>query len=410
MAFSYYFWIMHNKPVSFLNSNNGSSILAFGVGPCLRMTGDVLDNMQSFIDKHNKEFIFVALSYDLKNDIEQLTSDNEDRVKFPKAILWVPDVVVKIEDDKWNYVQGCKTIENEDYINFFMSKQSLISYPAININFEPRTSVEDYLKNVNALKEEIQQGNIYEVNYCQEYFAKNVELDNPLEAYFKLNEITQAPYSTFFSFDEFTVLSGSPESYIRKKGNRIISSPIKGTRRRGETKEEDEFLKDELFNDQKERSENVMIVDLVRNDLSRIATRASVKVEELMKIYSFETVHQMISTISCEVDDEVSFTDILKATYPMGSMTGAPKISAMKLIEKHEEFQRGIYSGSIGYISPGGDFDLNVIIRTLVFNSKEKYISCSVGGAITIQSSAESEYQECLVQVQGILERMNKKN
>lgn len=400
---------MLNKPVSFLNSNDGSSILAFGVGPYIRMTNEGLDNMQTFIDKHNGEYIFVALSYDLKNDIENLTSENSDGIKFPKAILWVPEAVVKIEDNKWTYVQGCESVENEDYIDLFLSKQSLKSYPEININFEPRTSLEDYLNNVNALKEEIQQGNIYEVNYCQEYFAENVELDNPLEAYFKLNEITLAPYSTFFSFDEFTVLSGSPESFIRKKGKKITSSPIKGTRKRGETIEEDERLKDELLNDQKERSENVMIVDLVRNDLSRIATKSSVQVEELMRIYSFETVHQMISTISCEIATDVSFTDILKATYPMGSMTGAPKVSAMRLIEKHEEFQRGIYSGSIGYISPDGDFDLNVIIRTLVFNSEEKYISCSVGGAITIQSSAESEYEECLVKVQGILERMNKK-
>ena len=184
-----------------------------------------------------------------------------------------------------------------------------------------------------------------------------------------------------------------------KKEVKLFLHPLKGR--------ENEVLKKELFTDEKERSENVMIVDLVRNDLSKIATKGSVQVEELMQIYTFETVHQMISKISCQVKNNLSFTDILRATFPMGSMTGAPKISAMKLIEKHEEFKRGIYSGSIGYISPNGDFDLNVIIRTLVYNRTKRYLSCAVGGAITIQSTAESEYEECQVKVKGILDKLN---
>ena len=226
---------MLNSPVSFLNSNNGSSTLAFGNGPYLRLNDGGLKELQEFIDEHNGEYIFVALSYDLKNEIEKLHSENEDKMEFPKAILWVPEIVVKIESDQWTYVQGELSTENEAYIRSFLSKQEQDSFQPLNIDFKARTSVEDYLNNVNELKEEIQQGNIYEVNYCQEYFSEEVELNDPLEAYFKLNEITQAPYSTFFSYDEFTVLSGSPESYIRKKGNRIISSPIKGTRKRGST-------------------------------------------------------------------------------------------------------------------------------------------------------------------------------
>ena len=205
----------------------------------------------------------------------------------------------------------------------------------------------------------------------------------------------------------FEIFSGSPERYIKKEGLKLISQPIKGTAKRGQSKEEDLRLKERLLADPKERAENVMIVDLVRNDLSKIARKNSVKVDELFGIYSFETVHQMISTISCEVEETTSFTDVLKATFPMGSMTGAPKHSAMKLIEKHENFKRGIYSGAIGYIAPNGDFDFNVVIRTLIYNRETKYLSCPVGGAITIQSSPEAEYEECNIKVQSILKGMN---
>ena len=399
---------MFEFPISYLNSNDGTAILAFGEGPVLSVRdGAVMTTIQNFIDKYSEQYVFFGLSYDLKNDIEALQSKNTNRIDFPKALLWVPKYVVRINNGAVNFLYGDKNIESSAFVSSFVSEQNKQDFPPLNIAFKARTEVDDYLNNVNLLKEEIQQGNIYEVNYCQEYFAENVELKDPLNAYFKLNQITKAPYSTFFKINEFTILSGSPESFIRKKGRRIVSSPIKGTRKRGESIEEDEHLKVELENDQKERSENIMIVDLVRNDLSKIATKGSVQVDELLKIYSFETVHQMISTISCDVEPSVSFADVLKATYPMGSMTGAPKISAMNLIEKHEDFQRGIYSGSIGYIAPNGDFDLNVIIRTLIYNSDRKYISCPVGGAITVKSEAESEYEECLVKVKGILDQMN---
>lgn len=194
---------------------------------------------------------------------------------------------------------------------------------------------------------------------------------------------------------------------MNRDGNRLLSQPIKGTSRRGATPEEDEALKKELQENPKERAENIMIVDLVRNDLSKIARPKSVTVDELCGVYTFETVHQLISTVSCEVEETTSFTDIIRATFPMGSMTGAPKVRAMELIEEYEAFKRGLYSGTIGYISPNGNFDLNVVIRTLLYNKVQKYLSCSVGGAITINSDPEKEYEECLVKVQRILDGMN---
>ena len=399
---------MNNTPVSYLNSNNGKAILAFGSYDTLSVNSkDSLNEIQSFITNHKGKYIFIALSYDLKNDVENLKSNNLNIHQFPKAILWAAKNVVQINNNKIHFLEGEENVENLNFIQSFIKKSKQKEFPSLNIEFKNRVSYSDYIDNVNLLKEEIQKGNIYEVNYCQEFYANNVEIENPLDVYFKLNKITKAPYSTYFQANEFSIFSGSPELYINKKGEKIQSSPIKGTRKRGATFEEDEHLKVELKNDLKEQAENIMIVDLVRNDLSRIAKKNSVKVDELMGIYSFETVHQMISTISCNVNKNVSFSDILKATFPMGSMTGAPKISAMQLIEKHEDFQRGIYAGSIGYISPTGDFDFNVIIRSLIYNQKEKYISCPVGGAITINANAESEYEECLVKVKGILSQMN---
>ncbi|MDC1244897.1 anthranilate synthase component I family protein, partial [Crocinitomicaceae bacterium] len=196
----------------------------------------------------------------------------------------------------------------------------------------------------------------------------------------------------------------SPERFIKKNGSNLLAQPIKGTARRGENDTEDKFLFKSLRNDPKERAENIMIVDLMRNDLSKVAEKNSVKVDELCEIYSFETVHQMISTVSCKVKKQYSFVDILKATFPMGSMTGAPKIRAMELIEKYEDFKRGLYSGSVGYIAPNGDFDFNVIIRTMIHNKNLKTLSCSVGSAITIKSDAEKEFEECQIKIKKMID------
>ena len=198
-------------------------------------------------------------------------------------------------------------------------------------------------------------------------------------------------------------MSGSPERFIQRKGNKLSSSPIKGTSKRGKDVAEDEHLKKLLYNDPKERSENVMIVDLVRNDLSKLALDNTVKVDELFGIHTFETVHQMISTISCEVPTKTTFSEILHATFPMGSMTGAPKVSAMKLIEKHEDFKRGLYSGSVGLMAPNGDFDFNVVIRSLLYNYKNQYLSCAVGSAITIKATPEDEFNECMLKAQKLI-------
>jgi para-aminobenzoate synthetase component 1 len=394
-------------PIAYLNENDGTGIFAFGEGPRFVLnSNEELEEMQSFINAHKGRYLFTTLSYDLKSTIQGLSSKNKDNQEFPLATIWAPESVVSIQHDSIKeFLFGSSSAQKIKFVNsFFLTK---LNPSPLNANFQARLSKKDYLQHIEQLKHEIQMGTIYEVNFCQEFYAENVQIEHPAEVYFKLNEITQAPFSCYISMPDFEVFCGSPERFIKKQSNKLISQPIKGTSKRGKSKQEDVGLKSILLNDPKERAENVMIVDLVRNDLSRIAKKNSVSVDELFGIYTFETVHQMISTISCEIEDSITFTDILKATFPMGSMTGAPKHSAMQLIEKHEDFQRGLYSGSIGYIAPNGDFDFNVVIRSLIYNTKNKYLSCPVGGAITIQSKPEAEYDECNTKVQSILQGMN---
>ncbi len=399
---------MYNFPISYLNSNNGSGLLAFGEGKMIQQrSGNAFPQLDLFLKENPNKYIFGWLGYDLKNEIEKLTSKNIDHIDFPDLYFWVPKYVVELKNETISFLQGEKCDESFDFISYFLEEETDQNFHLYSFNFEPFIDKKAYIEQVEKLKKHIQIGNIYEINFCQEFIAKNVEINYPLDVYFKLNKITQAPFSSFFHTGDYTVFCGSPERFLKREGNTLLSEPIKGTAKRGKTGEEDEKLKNDLINDLKERAENIMIVDLVRNDLSKIATKNSVTVNDLCKIHTFETVHQMISSISCEIEENTPFIDIIKATFPMGSMTGVPKIRAMELIEEHESFKRGLYSGSIGYIKPNGDFDFNVVIRSLLYNKAKKLLSCSVGGAITDLSSAEKEYEECLTKVQRILDGMN---
>lgn len=397
---------MTNAPVAYLNSNDGTALLAFGEGPTIAAFNNSMRQMVDFIELHRGKYIFGYISYDLKNEIEELSSDNFDGHSFPNIYLWIPEHVVQIKDDHFEFLQGDPSIDANAFTKRFIEPVIPEEQP-LAANLIPRTTREDYLQNVHHLKDHIQNGDLYEVNYCQEFYAEKVEISDPLSVYFRLNAITQAPFSAYLNLGDHQVFCGSPERFIKRTGNQLMSSPIKGTHKRGVTPEEDVLYKEKLFKDPKERSENVMIVDLVRNDLSKLATRNSVKVEELYGIHTYKTVHQMVSTISCTLKPDLNFEDILRAAFPMGSMTGAPKISAMEHIERYENFKRGLYSGSIGYIQPNGDFDFNVVIRTLLYNKRTKYLSCPVGGAITINSSPEKEYEECHIKIARILEELN---
>ena len=351
-----------------------------------------------------QDYLFGYLSYDLKEATENLTSKNFDGLHFPDLYFFQPKKIIKVKDNRAEFLY-LKMVDDEieeDYnsIKALTTRSTISKETTI---FTPRISKENYLEKVGKMKDHIQRGDIYEANFCQEFYIENQEID-PLQSYLELNEISSPPFAAFLRLEEHYALSASPERYIKKKERKIISQPIKGTAKRLNNPDEDETLKTNLRIDPKEIAENVMIVDLVRNDLSKTAFRGSVNVDELCKLYTFKQVHQLISTVSSQIREDVTPVEVLKTTFPMGSMTGAPKVSAMKIIEKLEETKRGLYSGSIGYFTPDGDFDFNVVIRSILYNDHQKYTSCSVGSAITIQSIPENEYEECLVKVKALKE------
>jgi para-aminobenzoate synthetase component 1 len=273
------------------------------------------------------------------------------------------------------------------------------------IILKARTSKGDYIRKVNALKQEIQNGNIYEINYCIEFFCENAEID-PFSVFLQLNELAKAPYSILLKEQDDYIISASPELFLKKEGDHLSTKPIKGTIRRSDNPEEDLALKHELETNLKERTENVMAVDVARNDLSRVAQKGSVHVNKLYNIETFETVHQMVSTVSCTIKN-ASFEVIMDATFPMASMTGAPKLRAMQLIDGYEDFSRNFYSGAMGLIDKKGDYTLSVIIRSIFYNQKTKNLSIAVGGAITYLSNPEQEYEECLLKAKTMLKALN---
>jgi para-aminobenzoate synthetase component 1 len=356
------------------------------------------------IREEKPDWYFGYFSYDYKNQIHGLTSCNPTSVAVPDAFFFRPKKVIYLQKGQlfFSYLEEIQEEIEADYEFLTDKMHTLKSMEKSSLNI---TSIgkETYLEAVQKIQQHIQRGDIYETNYCMEFTAKDANI-NPWQVFRDLNQISKAPMSVFAKVGEQFLMCASPERYLKRKGNQIISQPIKGTAKRGKTNEEDEKLKTALRNDPKEQMENVMIVDMVRNDLSRLAVKNSVQVQELFGIYTFEQVHQMISTITAKVSNETHWLEIIHATFPMGSMTGAPKISAMKITEAVETFQRGWYSGTFGYIAPNGDFDFNVVIRSIQYDTAKKIVSFGVGSAITIQANPELEYEECLLKAKAMLQ------
>ena len=367
-------------------------------------TGSAFERLNHFLITHSNTYKLGYFSYDLKNEIECLQSNNSDGLQFPDLYFFVPKNVIKIVG-----IQVTITAKNPQSVWDSINQSILPGSTAIQFEgkLNHRLTYAEYEQALNTLKKHIYRGDIYEANLCQEFFAENAHI-NPLHAFIELNKASPTPFASFFKNDDHYIISASPERFLRKRANKLISQPIKGTRKRCIDSIADEQAKHQLRNDPKEVSENVMIVDLVRNDMTKNAKKASVQVEELCGIYSFPQVHQMISTVVCEVADQLPNADIIRNMFPMGSMTGAPKIRAMELIEQVESTKRGIYSGSVGYFAPNGDFDFNVIIRTLLYNAKNNYLSFQVGSAITIDAHAEQEYEECMIKAEAIIKLLVK--
>ena len=403
------YWAQQFREVAFLDSNNYPQ--AYSSYDCL-LAVDAFTLLQTDYDnafedlkqyqQTTKDWLFGYLSYDLKNDSERLQSNNFDGLDFPDLFFFQPKKIFLLKGNQLEtrYLHLCDDELQEDYqdITTIVPQQSSASE---SVEVQAKINQKKYLEQVQKMQEYIHKGDIYEANFCMEFYAENATIQ-PLEKFQKLNAISQPPFAVFLKNNQQYLLSATPERYLRKEGEDLISQPIKGTAKRYEDPVADEKAKEDLASNPKERAENIMITDLVRNDLSRTAQKGSVQVEELCGIYSFMQVHQMISTITSKMDEKYAVIDVLRLTFPMGSMTGAPKISAMKIIEELEATKRGLYSGAVGYFTPEGDFDFNVVIRSILYNQKKQYLSFSVGSAITALSVPEQEYEECLLKAKAM--------
>ena len=412
-------WAQQFREVAFLDSNNYPQ--HYSNVDCMlavdALTSVKTDYPNAFEDlkqyqQTTKDWLFGYLSYDLKNDVEDLKSQNFDGLHFPDMYFFQPKKLFFLKGNQLEicYLNMCDDELELDWeeISDIRQKAESVSEKAEgksleNLQIKQRISKDDYLVKVTKMLGHIHRGDIYEANFCMEFYAEYATID-PFEKYQKLNAISQPPFAVFFKNHKQFLISASPERYLRKEGDQIISQPIKGTAKRSPDPMEDKQIKNELFSNAKERSENIMIVDLVRNDLSHTAAKGSVTVEELCGAYSFKQVHHLVSTVVSELDPQYAATDVLKTTFPMGSMTGAPKVSAMQIIENLEETKRGLYSGAVGYFAPNGDFDFNVVIRSILYNSQNQYLSFSVGSAITSLSDPEMEYEECLLKAKAMFE------
>lgn len=409
-------WINQFEVCTFLDNHAYDS--PYGALDCIAAVSPVsfiaLDSVNAqavdaFIQKHSSEWIFAHFNYEYQSITKPNAKAN--LTGFPLAYLYTPAIVIELTG---NQVTIQSDSENPqilfDEISGFIvpslfvqgPEQSAYQRAAPTTSIIPFISKAAYLEAIHKILALIKRGDFYEINYCQAFEVEHLSA-HPVAVYVNLTEVSPTPFACFYKNSSDYLLCASPERYLQKKGNQLISQPIKGTIKRNLHNDADDKLQVEaLQNSSKDKSENVMVVDLVRNDLSRICEQGSVKVSELFGIYSFPQVHQMISTITGTLNSNTLFSEILEATFPMGSMTGAPKKSVMETIDALEPTKRGLYSGTVGYFNPAGDFDFNVVIRSIFYNSDTKKASYGVGGGITIYSDPEKEYEECLLKAAAI--------
>jgi para-aminobenzoate synthetase component I len=393
--------------------------------------GNALDELQHFIQKHNgeqKDWIFGHLGYGMKNETEPLhgagpntNKVDSDPIGFPDCCFFVPEILIELTSesiriglfsgshreilDQILQSSGSQEFQNSEIQNLRTQASAVTATSTVASHtwtLQPRFTRDEYIQTVKSLRDHILRGDCYEINFCQEFFAYPAVID-PLPTWWRLSQQSPNPFAAFYRLKDSYLLCASPERYLKRLGDKIISQPIKGTSPRvPDSPAEDETSREELYHSPKDRAENVMVVDLVRNDFSKICREGSVMVEELYGIYSFPHVHQMISTVRGELLPGTGLVDCIRATFPMGSMTGAPKNRVVGLIELYERTNRGIFSGAVGYLNPDGDFDFNVVIRSILYNSRNRYLSYLVGSGITWYSDPVAEYEECLWKAEGM--------
>ncbi len=381
-------------------SNTHSFECIAAVGEKFRLeakAGNAFEQLKQFSSTQN-DWLFGHFSFDLKSETESVPSHLPDYIGFPDLFFFIPEIIVLLNHDRLsigllqnNHDQVLKEIQDAP-VYAETKKQEPVT-------IRQRMQKDEYIRIIERLKEHILRGDCYEINYCQEFYAEQAEID-PVPLFQALNQVSPSPFSAYYTVAGKYLLCASPERYLKRKGDIILSQPIKGTAPRDlQNKQHDEQLKQDLYNSEKDRAENVMVVDLVRNDLSRICKADSVNVEELFGIYPFPQVHQMISTIQGRLNEGLDWTDMIAYTFPMGSMTGAPKKRVLELIEQYEKSKRGLFSGAVGYVKPNQDFDFNVVIRSLLYNQRDRYLAYFAGSGITTNSNPEKEYEECFMKV-----------
>ena len=353
------------------------------------------------------EWYFLHLTFNVKAETHKVYAKHEDPVGFPAAFVFSPLWLILVregvlelhypsqvsDDEALSALEKLLQPAREYFFGDFVKQRISISYPTF----------DEYRQVFERVQGHLGRGDIYEMNYCINFIGRDAVID-PRATYLKLADYSPAPFAAFYKYRDLYLLSASPERFLKKTGMQVISQPIKGTIRRGKGSSEDEELKKYLQNNAKDRSENIMITDLVRNDMSQFAQAGTVKVSDLCGVYSFRHVHQMISTIECRLSREVSAVDAIRLAFPMGSMTGAPKRNALRYIEEYESFNRGLFSGTVGYITPEGDFDLNVVIRSILYNASQRLIAIPAGSAVTVQANAGDEYDECCLKAQALID------
>jgi para-aminobenzoate synthetase component I len=401
-------WVSQFNTCCFLDNNGYQSeqhiyecLIAVGFRSSLQASaGNAFEQLKLFSANQN-DWLFGHFGFDLKNEIEQLSSSHSDHIQFPDLYFFVPEIIIELNR---SHIRIGLHADEHRHILKLINQTSVAPAGVIkkNISIEQRFTREEYITTVDNLRNHILRGDCYEINFCQEFYSKDARI-NPVETYSLLNDISPTPFSAFYKLSDKYLLCASPERYLKKTNSDLLMQPMKGTGTRNKKDIVlDNYYKQELFLSPKERSENVMVVDLVRNDLSKVCEEGSVKVNELYGIYSFPQVHQMVSTVSGRSKPGMDWVDMIAATFPMGSMTGAPKKKVLELIEQYEKTKRGLFSGALGYITPNNDFDFNVIIRSILYNQSREYLSYQTGSGITFYSDAQKEFEECLLKAQAI--------
>ena len=380
------------------------SLMALGAADTFNASaGDAFSGLKSWSLMH-QDWLFGHLGYGLAAETEPAPeADSQkwpDPIGFPDLFFFVPETVIELHADHIRI--GTLNGDPETIWKEIIGTTPRTDGAIPPIAFTPRFTRGDYLSTIDALRRHILRGDCYEINFCQEFFAQPVYPD-PFAIWQALSKASPNPFSAFYRLGDRYLCCASPERFLKKTGNTLLSQPIKGTAPRSHHDDKADRLNSaELFLSAKNRAENVMVVDLVRNDLSRVCIPGSVHVPELYGVYPFPHVHQMISSVTGELLPGTHWSEAIRVCFPMGSMTGAPKHRVVQLIAQYERSRRGLYSGALGYITPDGDFDFNVIIRSLLYEQNTGYLSYQVGSGITWYSDPEEEYEECLVKAAGI--------